>query len=614
MFCFFGKKGSFRMLKACLLAVALAGFVVMPVFAEDAPAVAVEDWPDDAPETAMEVWAAETTGVAAEENAQGVTDFATEGNSQEATEAVAEDNAEQTVEPVSENEPKETTEPIAENKPEEKTEPIAENEPEEKTESATENKPEEKAEEKAEEKGDDSASVVAEEKSDSSGAMLWFFDNVVQPFFNMIVWPVSQPLHYAFDNGVIETFQKLITFGKDENIFIYPVFNFKPGSSTQVGLCYRHRRIFLDDDYFVLNPSRYANGDMDFDTRYSKHGILGLPLSFSIRFTLDLNRDASFTRPGSWTSYVQPDSSYKVNGHIGFPLNSSGTLSMRFNYGFKYVDASVPNVAEDEIYIEDDFPIQDRGLYQEHLQYPLGLQFIFDNLDFPYVPSKGFKVVLSGSYNFVEKYKGVRYSDLGLYGDHKSEFLEDGGKNHDYINGELIVQRYFYLGKAPRYVMSASEGRENRRFYTNFSWNEAARVWSPSNMKENLFERRVIALQYRFLTFYEMEKGGAPFNAYPILNGRFPLRGYGGFLMTKNVMGLSAEYRWPVDRYVDGVIFDEYALYTEKINDWSFDRFRNSWGFGVRVRKPDMYFFRLQFGFHGLKGVKMVITVAPEFK
>ena len=452
------------------------------------------------------------------------------------------------------------------------------------------------------------------EESESSNPFSWTLDNVMQPVFNAAIWPISLPLHYAFDNGVIETFQNLITFGEKRNIFIYPVFNLKPGSSTLLGFCYRHRGMLLEHDYYALSTNFYANGDLYFNTRYSKHGVFGIPISLGTKFVMDMDRDASFTRPGTWRSYVQPDSSYRVEGSVGFPLNSSGTLSMSLSGGMKYVDASVPNVAQDSIYIGDDFIIQDRGLYQKHFQYPLGVQISFDNLDFPYAPSKGYKIVLSGDYIFVKKYKGVRYDELGLEEDYEGQVLKDGGLNHDYISSELIFQKYFYFGKAQQYVMSASEGRKNRRFYTDFSWNEAARVWSPGNVKENLLERRVIALQYRLVSIHEMEEGGDPFNAYPTLNARFPLRGYGGFLMAKNLMGLSAEYRWPVDRYVDGVIFDEYALFSDEINDWSFDRFLNSWGFGVRVRRPDMYFFRLQFGFHGIQGIKLVLTVSPEFK
>ena len=34
----------------------------------------------------------------------------------------------------------------------------------------------------------------------------------------------------------------------------------------------------------------------------------------------------------------------------------------------------------------------------------------------------------------------------------------------------------------------------------------------------------------------------------------------------------------------------------------------------VRVRKPDMFWFRVQFGFHGLHGVNLVMTIAPEYR
>ena len=29
---------------------------------------------------------------------------------------------------------------------------------------------------------------------------------------------------------------------------------------------------------------------------------------------------------------------------------------------------------------------------------------------------------------------------------------------------------------------------------------------------------------------------------------------------------------------------------------------------------PNMYLFRVQFGFHGLHGVNLILTLAPEFK
>ena len=119
----------------------------------------------------------------------------------------------------------------------------------------------------------DKTENVAADSTDDSNPLSWFFDNMVQPVFNAAIWPVSQPLHYAFDNGVFETFQDLITFGENRNIFIYPAFNFRPGSSTLIGFNYRHRNVILGQDYYVLSSNFYANGDISFDTHYSKSGI-----------------------------------------------------------------------------------------------------------------------------------------------------------------------------------------------------------------------------------------------------------------------------------------------------------------------------------------------------
>lgn len=449
---------------------------------------------------------------------------------------------------------------------------------------------------------------------EDENALYWTFNHIFQPFLNSLIWPVSAPLHYAFDNGVVETAQDLITFGEKKNILIYPVFNLKPGNSTLVGLSYRHRSVLLPRDYFYLGPEYFANGDFYFTTRYTKQGVFGYPLFVGTRYTLNWDRDATFTMPDSWDPFVQPDSSMKWEFFAGFPLNASGSLNLQLKANIKYVDASVPDVAEDSLLLDDSFSIADRGLYQSHLEFPLGFTFVYDDLDYPYAPSRGNRLQIRADYNIVKKYSGVSYEDLGLTGFHEKDRIEDNGRNHDYIFTQLVFQHYFYLGKAGSYVMSVKEGRQNRKFYTDFSWDEAVRIWKPENMKETLLERRVIAMQFRMDNTFEMEKGQAPYNAYNLLNARYPLRGYSGSLTSKNLMSLSAEYRWPVDRYVEGVIFDEYAMYADEINGWTMDQFVNSWGIGVRVRKPDMYLFRLQFGFHGLQGMNLVLTIAPEYK
>lgn len=441
----------------------------------------------------------------------------------------------------------------------------------------------------------------------------WPFIHVIQPFFGSLVYPISAPLHYAVDNGVADKAVDLITFGEKRNILIYPVFNLKPGSSTMIGVSYRHRNLFQKGDYWVFEGHFYANSDVDLQLRYSKQALFGKRMYGSMGFNFYMDRDDSFIIPGTRESFQQADTTINVTGRIGFPLTESRNLNLSFGTGLEYHITDFTDT-KDSVLDDPKFPIEDRALYQNHFEIPFYANLVFDNLDFPYAPSRGQRLSLKATYNLVGKYGGIDADDFIASGINRKEDLKDGGMNHDYVSVEAFYQIYFYIGNADKYVLTAKEGRKTRRFYTDFSLNEALRVWRPENLVETLFERRVFAFQFRFQGMWEMEKGGAPYSAFPTLNARFPLRGYTSSWTSPFMMGLSTEYRWPVDRLVDGVVFDEYAIISDKINHWSTKNLYNSWGFGVRVRKPDMYLFRVQFAFHSWHGISLVITIAPEFR
>lgn len=442
----------------------------------------------------------------------------------------------------------------------------------------------------------------------------WTFNHIVQPALNGLIYPISAPVHYAVKNGALEKAVDLITFGEKHNIMIYPSFNFKPGSNTLLGANYRHRRVLFDNDYLVMQGAYFANGDITYSLRYTKHALFGSPLFGGLKFNLNMDRDASFIIPETKERFVQPDSSVNVTFRLGSPISKSMNWNVELWSTIRFNNAYLPD-GKDSILIDDKYPIQDRGIYQTGMQYPIGVSLFYDNLDYPYVPTKGFRIGLMTTYNIVPKYSGIDFDDLGIVHEDGKDKLKDGRLNHDFIKTELLYQHYFYLGSTVKqYILSASEARKTRRFYTDFSWDEAMRIWRPENVMNTLLERRVIAIQYRLVDIWEMEKGGAPFNAFPTVNARTPLRGYGNAWAAHHMMSLSCEYRWPVDRFVDGVLFDEYAMVSPSITGWDLDHFYNSWGFGIRVRQPNMYLFRLQFGFHGLHGINLVMTIAPEFK
>ncbi len=452
-------------------------------------------------------------------------------------------------------------------------------------------------------------------KSMSFGDVIsWPFIHVVQPVFGFLVYPVTAPLQYVFDNGVPDKAVELITFGKRKNILIYPVFNLKPGSSAMIGVCYRHRNLFKESDYFVVENHFYANSDLDVKLRYSKQSLFGLKKLYGqTSLNMYWDRDNGFTLPGTQESFKQADTTFAYGLNFGFPITESRNLNFSFGTELIYHWASFTDT-RDSILNDAKFPINDRGLYQGHFEAPVFINLVFDNLDYPYAPSRGCRLSIKASYVFTTKYDGIKKDDLARVGLDESSILGDINKNHDSYGVEAFYQVYFFIGKANHYVLSAKEGRETRKFYTDFSLNEALRVWRPENLVETLFERRVLAFQFRFVGMWEREKGHAPFSAFPEMNSRFPLRGYSDTWASPFLMGLSMEYRWPVDRLVDGVVFDEYGVTSDRVNHWSKKHLYNSWGFGVRVRKPDMFLFRMQFAFHGWHGIRLVMTVSPEFR
>ncbi len=455
----------------------------------------------------------------------------------------------------------------------------------------------------------DSAETSDKPEMTLSEYLMWPFSHVIQPALNILVFPFSAPIHYAVKNDVVETGVDAITFGKDRNIFIYPTFNLRPGATTMIGFAYRHRNMVLAKDYFVLAAGLFANSDLDFSARYTKRNVFGTEFLVGGRFDFEMDRDAGMSLPRSLTladsdeEFSYTDSSYSAEFRVGRPLPMIPNMDFQATFGVVRKRFDIPDVGDTVLSQHPLFNPYDRGLYQRYNQFPVKLALTYDNLDAPYVPTRGSRLSVSWNYTHVGDYGG------------KNSSLRSNEFSHDYQALDFVAQHYFYLGKdSSKYGLSVKEARMARKFYTDFSWEETLRLWRPENIRTTLLNRRVLAVQFRLRQMWEMEKGGAPFTAFSTANTRYPLRGYSRVYTDYAMKGISLEYRWPIDRLVDGVIFDEYVMYGRTWHTFDREKLLNSWGFGVRVRKPDMYFFRLQIGFHGLSGFVLICTIAPEFR
>ena len=147
--------------------------------------------------------------------------------------------------------------------------------------------------------------AFAEEKTVEEDS--WLYAHIIQPVLNAAVYPLSAPVQYALNNGVVEKSVELMSFGEDKKIFVYPTMNLKPGTQTQLGMTYRHRSILFNRDYLVLQGSYYANGDLYLSDRYTKQEPFGLPLFVGFRYKLYWDSDANFIIPGTKEAFIQPD-------------------------------------------------------------------------------------------------------------------------------------------------------------------------------------------------------------------------------------------------------------------------------------------------------------------
>lgn len=172
---------------------------------------------------------------------------------------------------------------------------------------------------------------------------------------------------------------------------------------------------------------------------------------------------------------------------------------------------------------------------------------------------------------------------------------------------------------ATRYLLLGSEKYGYRKgdleAYTNLTPKAIVTLLDPATLRKRLTQRRILALKLSARRLWELEPRTDPVSYFhfPSFGGDAPARAYGGRrLMDKAVLGGTAEYRWPIWKYIDGSMFVELAWAGEQWWEPNATGMAPGAGLGLRVRTPSMFLFRGQFAY-GLEGARAIVTVSPEF-
>ena len=441
---------------------------------------------------------------------------------------------------------------------------------------------------RAQEASSDTSIVNVEHKSSPFLTLVsWPFVHIIQPTVEFLIYPLIPPLLYISREDLIEKGANLITYGEKKQIMFYPTIDSHLGSTANIGFSYWHKELFFDKDNMFFSPHRYINADWDAAMRYKKNDILGT--SFYSRLSASYREYGNNTfRNSEGTRYFFADSSVYLSSYIGF--NLSGAWDLEFGISSNFHRFDFPSL-EDTI-MRGRY-VLNRGFYRHFESYPLMLALLYNSLDEPYSATKGHKFSVSYSYVPVSLYNGT--------------------EDHNYHIAESRLVHYLLLGNKS-YAMTVAESNANREKFKNLSFSEAIEMLNPINVKEVILDRRVLISQVKARYMIEDNEGKAPFTAMGKLGGNFPLRAYKDNYFTGAIVaGISNEYRWPIDRYADMLIFNEYGIYSDDTGHLSSFSLKNSYGFGFRVRTPKLFISRFALSFHGLHGISVILTTKPEY-
>jgi len=439
----------------------------------------------------------------------------------------------------------------------------------------------------AQEEPKDSSVVKIEQKSLFLTVMSWPLVYIVQPTIEFLMYPLIPPLIYISRENLIEKGQNLITYGENKQIMFYPIINPRLGNAANIGFAYWHSDLFLQNDNLFFSPHLYINADRDATLRYVKKNIYGSSFYWGLGVSYNADGDNGF-RDLNGVTYSFADSSIYLNQFVGFSLNEDWGLG--FGLGLNFYRFDLPNL--NDVIVEGE-KVSDRGFYQNFNSYPLSVSLSYNSLDEPYAATKGNKFSLGYTYTPISRY--------------------NGSSDHNYHVVESRLVHYSLLGNKS-YAMTVAESNTNLEKLKNLSFAEAIEILNPINIKEDILDRRILVTQIKTRYVIEEKEDKAPFTAMGRHGGNFPLRAYAdGYIAAPLVAGVSAEYRWPIDKFADAIIFNEYGIFGKDFSRLTTDNIRNSYGFGFRIRTPRFFITRFSVAFHGLQGITLIFTTRPEY-
>jgi hypothetical protein len=420
----------------------------------------------------------------------------------------------------------------------------------------------------------------------------WPVQNVLAPAVEILTYPTQPPIRYFIEENVIERTTGLFQFGVSRDVRVYPTISLASGTGSRTGATLRHDSPFGRDSERTVSYFQYfVNGDYRSRTFLAGEDLGGTPLKGKLAFGLNRLESAQFYQPDVNTPYVHSNKSETYESQLDAPLWNAFYLRTGFSLrNNRYGDAPAPlqsgnNLSGSFFMNGDSLDGTHRGLNQSFLDRVWLAGLVRDTRNNENITLDGSRVELSWSYH-------------------------DADRDHDFHVWRAEYTGYFKLG-AERYEITAREERQRG----GTAVDRFIRRLEYQRLRQSIFSRKVLIAHVYAGQSYELPGNSMPVYGLQSLGNGTPLRAYpGSRYRNYAVVSAGTEYRFPILRIMDGLLFNEYGVFGQSMGSLDFeDNLRNSWGFGIRVRQPDMFLFRIEMAFHGVSGAVLNVNSDTPF-
>ena len=456
--------------------------------------------------------------------------------------------------------------------------------------------------------------ILLESRSTAKKVIAWPFENVIQPVLSMMIYPIKPPLRYVFKEEVIDRGIDFVSLGEDNNIMIYPTFTIGSGAESSLGLSYIHRNLFFDSsDKSKIEAYRTIDDDWFYNGSHEKQKIKGLPWSAQISMQRRMMQNISLYNQNNSidTTWLRSDSTFQIALNQSWRIDKKQSLRLglkRVAHQYRTDDllkAKSENIlalplAEQEAAGHRNSMIvqlQNQGYWDNFTSYPISIGYTYNSKESKFASTYGNKA----SVNFIH-----------------APVMQGFG---DYQVLEFSYTDYFLLGERA-YKLDSKEDKKQKKYLRDFGISDALEFLDAKQWEEIFLQRKVLVNYISYRQAWDGEKDQvAIYESLSTVGKMTPLRGYpSGRFVDYGSLNWSAEYRWPLIRMVDGIFFNEYAWSFRGPHTINLFNYKNSFGFGFRIRKPSLYLMRLNLGFHGpifatnsIEGFVIQLTIRPEF-